>query len=226
MVERGEPGSVELYARLAMALGLRLELTAFDPRRRDRSVQRAEDPVHAAMGEVEAAHLRALGMEVGIDEPYQHYQFSGRADVVAWTRARAALLHLENRTQFPNIQSMAGSWNAKRAYLAASLGERLGIRFRSVTHVLVVAWTSEALHALRLHPDSFRSLAPDPSTGFDEWWNGSSNGAGSSSTLIVLDPLASGRQRSWIDLETAIDGARPRHRGYADLAAALGVSQR
>ncbi len=60
--------------------------------------------MHAAMGEAGAAHLRTLGFAVRLDEPFQHYQFAGRGDVVAWSVERAALLHLENRTAFPNLQ--------------------------------------------------------------------------------------------------------------------------
>ena len=40
--------------------------------------------VHATMGEPELAYLRGRGYGVGVEEPYQHYQFAGRADVVAW----------------------------------------------------------------------------------------------------------------------------------------------
>jgi transcriptional regulator with XRE-family HTH domain len=227
LLERGEPTSVELVLRVFTALGLRLEVTVSDPRHRRRTARgSAEDPVHAAMGEFEAARLRRLGRDVGIDEPYQHYQYSGRADLVSWVRETGALLHLENRTRFPNIQEMAGTWNAKRAYLAESLGARLGVRFRSVTHVLVAAWTSEVLHALRLHPETFRSLAPDPTSAFEGWWSGEPPTRGASSSLIVLDPLATGRQQTWIDLETALGHARARHRGYAELAAALSATLR
>ena len=109
---------------------------------------------------------------------------------------------------------------------SCQLGERVGITFRSVTPVMVAAWTSEALHAIRLHPDTFRSLAPDPAIVFDDWWSGRPTATRSSSTLIVLDPAATGRQRTWIDLETALAGVRPRLHGYAELAAALRVSRR
>jgi hypothetical protein len=58
------------------------------------------------MGEAQTAHLRKLGFEVGLDEPSQHYQFAGRADVIAWSVERAALLHIENRTRFPDIHEV------------------------------------------------------------------------------------------------------------------------
>ncbi|MBA2255354.1 MAG: hypothetical protein H0W07_09595 [Chloroflexi bacterium] len=70
------------------------------------------------MGELEARHLREAGFAIAVDEPYQHYQFAGRADLLAWDVEQRALLHCENRTLFPDMQGTAGAWNAKRAYLA------------------------------------------------------------------------------------------------------------
>ncbi len=81
--------------------------------------------MHAAMGELEARALQRPGVRISIDEPYQHYQFAGRADVVAWDDEN--LLHIENRTRFPNLQEAAGSYNAKRQYLASSIAQRLDL---------------------------------------------------------------------------------------------------
>lgn len=212
-----------MIVALSAALGLSVELDLVDRKRRDRqSSVREEDPVHAAMGELEARRLRGYGFPVAMDEPYQHYQFSGRADLVAWSVADRALLHLENRTQFPNVQESLGSFNAKRAYLAAELTARLNLRpFLSETHVMVCLWSSEVLHALRIHPETFRVACPDAADGFAAWWSGEHPAPGRSTALIVLDPLADGRQRQWIDLETAISIARPRVRGYAEAALRL-----
>lgn len=222
LLERGEPVSVEAVARLADALGLRLEAGLVDPRKRERwPLNLAADPVHSAMGEFEAAQLRSLGFRVGIDEPYQHFQFAGRADVVAWDVASRALLHLENRTRFPDLQQTAGSYNAKRSYLAAELGERLGVNaWASETHVIVALWSSEVLHSLRLRTESFRALCPDDGSAFESWWRGDTPRAGKTSALVVLDPLAKGRRRAFVGLDAALP-ARPRYRGYADAASAM-----
>jgi transcriptional regulator with XRE-family HTH domain len=223
LVESGEPASTEAALRLAGALGLRLEFALSDPRRRAATPPMGADVVHSAMGEVEAAHLRPLGFGIGIDEPYQHFQFAGRADLVAWDLARRALLHLENRTRFPDLQETAGAYNAKRAYLGAALAARLGIaRWASEAHVLVGVWSAEVLHALRLRQASFRALCPDGAAAFEGWWAGRPPATGTSSALVVLDPLAAGRQRRFVDLDAALD-ARPRHRGYAEIVARLGV---
>ena len=223
MIEAGEPASTEAAARLATALGLRLEFAVTDPRRRGPGRPMGADVVHSAMGEAEAAHLRPFGFGVGIDEPYQHFQFAGRADVIAWDAPRRALLHLENRTRFPDLQETAGLYNAKRAYLGTAIATRLGVRsWASETHVIVAVWSSEVLHAIRLRVESFRSLCPDPSTAFNSWWAGEPPSIGTTSSLVVLDPLAEGRERRYVDLDAALN-VRPRHRGYAEIAARLGA---
>jgi len=220
MAERADAVSLDVMARLATALSLRLEIHLADPRRRQPAAHLA-DPVHSAMGELEVAHLRQLSLSVAIDEPYQHYQFAGRADVVAWDVAARALLHIENRTRFPNLQETAGSFNAKRAYLGRVLGDRLGVRaWRSEVHVMVALWSAETLHALRLRSVSFRAICPDEPLGFAGWWQGDPPATGKRSELVVLDPVAAGRQRLWIGLDAALT-ARPRHRGYADVARLL-----
>jgi transcriptional regulator with XRE-family HTH domain len=226
-IEAGLPASTEAGVRLANALGLRLDFSLTDPRQRRRSESsRMVDEVHSAMGEFEVRHLRALQFPTDVDVPYQHYQFAGRADVVAWDVARAALLHIENKTRFPDLQDAAGSYNAKRAYLGDGLAQRLGIRrWSSQTHVIAALWSSEVLHMIRLRTDTFRSICPDPPDTFAGWWAGAPPSVGTTSALIVLDPLAGDRQRRFVGLEEAL-GARPRHRGYADAAAGLNTEPR
>jgi transcriptional regulator with XRE-family HTH domain len=227
-LEMGYPGSLVTYAQVAVALGVRPELVLVDPRRS--TELRQADPVHAWMGDVEAAHFHPFGFPVAIDEPYQHFQFAGRGDLVAWSLELRALLHIENRTRFPDVQQAAGSYNAKRAYLAGAIAERIGLRggFTSVTHVMVGLWSNEALHVVRLRTATFRSLCPDNPTAFEGWWAGHPPVRGVSSAMVLFDPMDRPRSRRWVDL----DGARraePRYLGYADAVRAMtdqGVGRR
>jgi transcriptional regulator with XRE-family HTH domain len=223
--EAGGVLTLESYARLATALGLRPSLDLADPRSRagNRAPNDSADLVHAAMGELEARAIRQPGRTLAIDEPYQHYQFAGRADVLAWDREN--LLHIENRTQFPNLQEAAGAYNAKRQYLAGSLGNRAGIGprgWRSVTHVMACLWSSEVLHAIRLRRASFDALCPDPPDALLAWLRGDPPAGGMTSTLVVLDPLVPfGSRRRTIASMDEPPRLDPRHRGYADAAEAL-----
>ena len=141
--------------------------------------------------------------------------------MLAWDEQERALLHLENRTRFPNLQEVAGSFNAKRAYLPAAIAQCLGIpRFHTVTHVVVAVWSAEVLHAIRLRDATFRSLCPDPLSAFEAWWAGRVPPAASATTLAILDPLAYGRRRAFVGLDE-IATVRPRYRDYAALAAEL-----
>lgn len=219
------PVSMEAYARVTTALDLWPELLASDPRQRQRANVQDQDFVHAAMGELQAGRLRASGFTVAMDEPYQHYQFAGRADVVALDPERPALLHIENRTAFPNVQEALGSYSAKRSYLADVLAERLAIsggRWLSVSHVIVALWSAEVLHVLRLRTESFRAACPDPATDFQGWWTGvAPTKSGATSSLVVLDPSSDvGDDRRLATLDEALR-VRPRYRDYADAVAQL-----
>jgi hypothetical protein len=221
--ETGVVCSLGTYVRLAEALHLHAEFELADPRRREPLTRRAADPVHAAMGEAEATHLRGLGFTVGIDEPFQHYQFAGRADLVAWSTERAALLHIENRTRFPNIQDSFGSFNAKRSYLGPELAARAGIeRWHSETHAVVALWSAEVLRTLRCHRSSFASVCPDPEDAFEAWWRGDPPAIGRRSILLLFDPIEALRRgrRRWAVLRD-LAGVRPRYRDYADAVAAI-----
>jgi hypothetical protein len=223
MSSTGVPHPSQTYAAIGRAIGRELRIDLIDPRQ-PASAARLEDPVHAAMGEAIARQVVQHGCVVAIDEPYQHFQFAGRAGVLAWDADRRHLLHVENRTRFPNIQEAAGSFNAKRRYLPGVMAERLGRGargFESVTHVMAVLWSSEAIHALRLHPATFAAVCPDPPDAFEAWWRGDAAAPWSavSSTLVLLDPdRVTNRHRPWTALT---DATRPRYRGYADAAATL-----
>ncbi len=209
--------SLETYARIAVALGLTLEMSTASRRRRP--TRESTDIVHAAMGEIETRWLSALGYVVDVDHPYQHYQFAGRADVLAWTLDPAALLHIENRTRFPDLQQAAGSYNAKRQYLARTLARELEIRrFVSETHVMVGLWSAEILHSLRLRKATFRTLCPDPDDRLTAWLRGEPPSAGRSSSFVLLDPFATGRQPPTASLDRALTSARPRIQGYSEAA--------
>jgi transcriptional regulator with XRE-family HTH domain len=222
-VDHGSAASLETYVAIAAALDLELRLDLVDPRTRA-TTARAEDPVHAAMGEMFATRLASQGFPVAIDEPYQHFQFAGRADLLAWDLDRRALLHVENRTRFPNVQEAIGSYNAKRRYLPAVMAERLGIRhgFSSVTNVMAGLGSNEVIHVVRIRSATFRAVCPDDTSAVDGWWSGSPfDRGGSTSAFVLVDPA----DGAIIGLESAVlPTTRPRYRGYAATVEALATN--
>ena len=216
-VEAGRPAGLSTYLRLAEALSLDVTLDMTVPIVN----MDAEDAVHAAMGEVLARRLGEGRREVFIDEPYQHFRFAGRGDLVVVDRDLSAIAHSEHKTRIPNIGETAGSFNAKCTWLAGEVGERLGIpRFRSESHTLVLLWSAEVLAIARSRTATLRALGPDGSKPLDAWWAGTPL-PGKHRGLVVFDPVDRGpAHRRWVDLDAALD-ARPRYRGYADALAEL-----
>lgn len=163
------------------------------------------------------------GRTLAIDEPYQHYQFAGRADLLAWEGRD--LLHVENRTRFPNLREAAGSYNAKRQYLARALAERAGIGpagWRSVTHVMACLWSAEVLHALRLRAATFGALCPDGPEVLEAWLAGEAPRPGVTSALVLLYPAVPlGSRRRTIASLADVARLDARHRDYAGAAEAL-----
>jgi hypothetical protein len=176
------------------------------------------------MGELEAQRFGGYAYAVRLDEPYQHYQFAGRADIVAWSAERSALLHIENRTQFPDLQDAFGAFNAKRRYLGTEIAAQAGVtRWRSETHVIAALWSTEALRPIRCHAASFAAVCHAPPDDWAAWWSGKSPSPGRQATLIAFDPITGTRsdRRRWLTLDEIKAGARARYRDYADAAAAI-----
>ncbi|MFN8518830.1 MAG: helix-turn-helix transcriptional regulator [Chloroflexota bacterium] len=221
-VEAGERASLTVYARLAQALGIGLNVQMTDAQR-PTTRRQDSDLVHAAMGEIEVSELAARGYAMALDEPWQHYHFAGRADVVAWDLERQALLHIENKGQLPDVQDGIGRFKATQAYLGGVMWERRGLsgRPRSETHVLAVLWSAEVLRVMRRQPSTFRATWPDPMTAFEGWLRGEPPAPGAHATLVLLDPFASGRQRRMVGIDEALGDVRPRVAGYAEAAARL-----
>ena len=86
---------------------------------------------------------------------------------------------------------------------------------------MVGLWSAEVIHSVRLRAATFRALCPDPEDGFAAWLRGEPPVAGRSSSFVLLDPFAHGRQARTADLQHVLAGAKPRIRGYREAAERL-----
>lgn len=211
-LEQGGPGGLATYLRLAEVLGLRLtwELHALT------TTLEAEDAVHAVMAEVQARRFGTGSRLVLIDEPYQHFRFGGRGDLVVLDRARTALHHSENKTRIVNVGELSGSYSAKCRWLARDVVERHGVRrLTSESHTLVLLWSEEVLAVARTLGHTLRALGQHGTRSFGTWWDDQPL-PGVHRGIVVFDPIDRGSgQPQWVGLDEALE-ARPRYRGYAD----------
>jgi hypothetical protein len=216
--EAGVHTSIATWIRITEALGLDLSVEVGSVDRR--AVRRRDaDIVHALMGECEVSLLAAHDLQVATDEPWQHYQFAGRADVLAWDVATRQLLHIENRTQFPDVQDAVGRFRSAQRFLAGSVADRVGISHpRSETHVMVALWSAEVLRVIRRSPSTFRAVDTGGRVSFDAWLAGEQAPDGRHMTLVLFDPFATGRRRRFASLDDALDGVRSRVATYAQAA--------
>jgi hypothetical protein len=79
-------------------------------------------------------------------------------------------------------------------------------------------WSAEVVHAIRRRPASFRALTPDDEQRFTASIRGEPPSAGVSRSLLVLDPLATGRRRAFVGLEAVLGGVRLRVRDHREAA--------
>jgi transcriptional regulator with XRE-family HTH domain len=229
-VESGRRATLGMYIRLAAALGRRLEFDLDDPSTPGEAAVQATDErdrprpgrdiVHAAMGEIEVARLLAHGRAPGIDVPWQHYRFGGRADVLACDSSRRALAYIENKGELSDVQEALGRFNEAQGYLGVALWERLGMVGPPLveTHVMVALWSADVIDVVRRHPATFLSAFPDPPDAFLAWWSGGVPPRGRTAAFVLLDPFAAGRARRFAGLSEVLAGIQPRVAGYAAAA--------
>lgn len=109
---------------------------------------------------------------------------------------------------------------ARRRSWLLRIWERLGMSGPpvTVTHVMVALWSTEVIEVLRRNPATFAAICPDPPDAFLGWWAGKPPRRGVSSSLVLLDPFASGSQSRFATLRKVLGGVPSRISGYAAAA--------
>ncbi len=177
---------------------------------------------------LEARLLRAHDYEVAIDHPYQHYQFAGRADVLAWTRTPAALLHIENRTRFPDLQAGGGQLQRQAPvprWQRGSPARHPALRVGDARDGGSLVGRGHPQHP---PPQRYvqRPLSRTPTTGCGPGCRVLRRGPARARPSCSWTRSPSGPARASSGWMACSPGARPRLRDYRDAAERLGSPRR
>lgn len=149
--ESGTFGSIQIVRRHAAAVDLRIEWIAIG---RGADVARTLDDEHAAIVEVLAAWLRALGFEVVTEASFSVYGERGRVDLVAFDAATGTLYLVEVKTELSDLGNLLGVVDV-RERLASHLGRDRGWVVATPISILAVADTQHNRDIVAAHPATF-----------------------------------------------------------------------
>ena len=204
-IELGRADELTLAAldAVARALGARLHVTMTW---NGEGLDRLLDADHAAIVDIVAATLRALGWDVAVEVSFSIRGERGSIDVLAFHPATGVVLVIEVKSVIPDIQAMIFALDRKTR-LALEVARERGWIGRAVGRVLVVGDGRTTRRRVAQHAGIFdaafpaRTVAvtrwlrsPDASTPFSGLW------------FLANDRGASARQR------VSTTGSRARER--------------
>ena len=132
-------------------------------------LDRMRDRVHAAMVEAMSRILVDAGWQITAESGFNHYGERGSADILAWHRARLAILIVETKSRFGDLQDTLAALDRKRRVLPIEFEKRFGWRPRVVGVLLVLPDLSTHRHVAARHPTIFRASFPHRQDEVTEW---------------------------------------------------------
>lgn len=212
--------TVDQMARIAAALGLRLELVIYPPR--FVSTRPRHDTVHAWCSAYVTRRLTSAGWFVAREVELQDANGRGWIDILAFDRRTSTLAIIEIKTQLDDFGAAERqiSWYERHASVAA---RRLGWRHRHRTSWLIALATEEVDEALATSREAIEhAFAGRADTMLRTVAGGPPDEA---RAIALIDPAS--HRSAWL-LRTRIDGRRSAapYRGYADAARRVGRRRR
>lgn len=167
-VERGiaETMSVADLDRIAQALNVRLSLDAWW---RGGDLARLMDAGHAAIVEYVVGLLRAAGWQVIVEYTFNVFGERGSVDIVAWHAERRALLLVEVKSRFTDLQEMLATFARKLRLVPPLLAESEGWRPAVVGRLIVAPGTTANRRVVAAHPSTFDATFPLRSHDARRW---------------------------------------------------------
>lgn len=168
LIERGhlDTMSVRSLRRLAVALEIRLELTA---RLRTGDVERLLNAGHAALHEALASHFVSLpGWLHAAEVSFSVYGERGVIDILAFHEPTGSLLVVELKTELVSFEDLLSTMDV-RTRLARQIAAERGWRARTVSCWVVVADTAPNRRRIREHKSLVRSSFAQDGTALRSW---------------------------------------------------------
>ncbi len=166
-IERGHLGATTLRSirAAAAALDVRLELAV---RWRGGDLDRLIHGRHAAMSQLVARTLVEAGWEVVPELSFNHFGERGVIDLVAWHAVRGAMLIVEIKTEFVDVNEMLETMDRRRR-LASVIARERGWPPKHLGSWLVVAESRTNRRHLAGHADLVRAAFPEDGRSVSAW---------------------------------------------------------
>lgn len=150
------------------------------------ALDRLLDADHAAIVELVARELRALGWDVAVEVTFSIRGERGSVDILAFHPARRVILVVEVKSVVPDLQAMVFTLDRK-SRLAVEIGRPRGWQAVAVGRILVVADGRTSRRRVAAHQATFAAAFPARGVAVRRWLRSPDAGT------PVLRPLVSGR---------------------------------
>lgn len=178
-IERGHLGSVRLdtIRAVAAALDMRLDLVG---RWRAGDLDRMLSSAHSALHEDVARRLGGLGgWESAPEVPFSSFGERGAIDILAWHPASRALLVIEFKTEFVDLNELLATLDRKRRLAAEIARQRGWLReATSVSVWVIVADSSTNRRRAADHATMLRAALPLDGRAMRGWLAGPTGAVG------------------------------------------------
>jgi transcriptional regulator with XRE-family HTH domain len=167
-VERGiaEVMSLADLRRIADSLNIRLSIDAWW---RGGDLNRLLDADHATIVDYIVGRLRSARWEVLVEYGFNHYGERGSVDIVAWHPRLRALLLVEVKSRFFDLQEMLATFARKLRIVPPLLAEARGWRPEFVGTLIVAPGTTANRRVVADHPNIFEASYPSRSRDAQHW---------------------------------------------------------
>ena len=167
-IERGiaEAVSVRDLGRIAKALNVRLSL---NPWWRDGDLAQLLDAGHAAIVEYVVGWLLRRGWEVLVEYSFNHFGERGSVDIVAWHPRFRALLLVEVKSRFVDVQEMLATFARKVRIVPDLVAASHGWQPLAVGRLVVAAGSGTNRRVVDAHPAIFAATYPGRTRDAQAW---------------------------------------------------------